>query len=224
MWFKVRQKNRHRFGIRVVLNALYCIVCLSTVSCSSSHTVDVASNSDEVTEKTTEPTFTTFIRKSVGPPVVKTDLVDMHGQPVSAACNTCHTTRPANRDAQLGQKLPTFHQGISGAHGKLNCVACHHPDEGYQSLRLADGKSLPYTEVMQLCAQCHGPQYRDYQHGAHGGMNGYWDLSRGNRTRNNCIDCHHPHSPKYRTFLPVPEGGAPGADAARVNKQGGGHE
>jgi hypothetical protein len=56
---------------------------------------------------------------------------------------------------------------------------------------------------MTLCAQCHGPQFRDYQHGAHGGMSGFWDLSKGGRTRNNCIDCHDPHAPKYPTVTPA---------------------
>jgi formate-dependent nitrite reductase cytochrome c552 subunit len=56
---------------------------------------------------------------------------------------------------------------------------------------------------MQLCAQCHGPQYRDYRHGAHGGMAGHWDLAKGGRVRNNCIDCHDPHSPKYPTVRPA---------------------
>ena len=72
-----------------------------------------------------------------------------------------------------------------------------------RTLRLADGAALPYTEVMQLCAQCHGPQHRDYQHGAHGGMAGYWDLSKGGRTRANCIDCHVPHAPKYQPVQPA---------------------
>jgi hypothetical protein len=63
---------------------------------------------------------------------------------------------------------------------------------------------VEFADVMKLCAQCHGPQFRDYQHGAHGGMNGYWDLSRGGRSRNNCIDCHDPHAPAYVGAIPAP--------------------
>lgn len=199
--------------------ALLSVICFSMLSCSNSHPVAASLNQSEESAASTSDDFTTMIRKPSGPPMVKTDQVDRLGRPVMVACNTCHTTRPPNRDAQLGQSLTTFHQTISGAHGKLNCVACHNPDEGYQTLRLADGKTLPYTEVMQLCAQCHGPQYRDYQHGAHGGMNGYWDLNRGGRMRNNCIDCHHPHAPKYRTFMP-----APGPQDQGSTQKGGGHE
>ena len=66
---------------------------------------------------------------------------------------------------------------------------------------------------MTLCAQCHGPQFRDYQHGAHGGMTGYWDLTKGGRMRNNCIDCHDPHAPKYPTVTPGPRPERPLPDA-----------
>jgi formate-dependent nitrite reductase cytochrome c552 subunit len=59
------------------------------------------------------------------------------------------------------------------------------------------------VEAMRLCAQCHGPQYRDYKRGSHGGMTGHWDLSRGERTRNNCVDCHDPHAPAYPGTTPV---------------------
>jgi hypothetical protein len=165
--------------------------------------------------------FDVVIRKPAGPPSVAMGLIDSHGQPITAACNTCHATRAPNANLKLGMTLEKFHQGQKGAHDNLTCVSCHNPQEGYQTLRLADGKALPYSEVMQLCAQCHGPQYRDYSHGGHGGMNGYWDLSRGPRTRNNCIDCHDPHSPKYPIVRPA----RGPADRSAVNpSEGAGHE
>jgi formate-dependent nitrite reductase cytochrome c552 subunit len=97
-----------------------------------------------------------------------------------------------------------FHQAVTSqfAHGKISCLSCHDPND-YDRLRLADGQAVPYTEVMTLCGQCHGPQTRDYAHGAHGGMNGYWDLSRGPRTRNNCVDCHDPHAPQFPDMQPT---------------------
>lgn len=147
--------------------------------------------------------FSVTIRKPDGPPTIKTDIFDEKGRPVTIACATCHTTNPANVKAQLGTSLKLFHQGLTGKHAALSCVSCHNASEGYSSLRLADGKSVPYSEVMTLCAQCHGPQFRDYLHGAHGGMAGHWDLTRGGRVRNNCINCHDPHAPKYPTVAPA---------------------
>lgn len=143
------------------------------------------------------------IRKPAGPPSIPTGSFDEQGKPITISCATCHTTKPTNAAANLGRPLKDFHQGLVGKHGDLACISCHNPTDGYTTLRLADGKSIPYPEVMALCAQCHGPQFRDYRHGAHGGMTGHWDLSRGGRARNNCIDCHDPHAPKYPTVVPA---------------------
>jgi len=85
-------------------------------------------------------------------------------------------------------------------HGKITCYACHTPD-GSDTLRLADGRLLGYENVMTLCTQCHGPQMTAYAHGAHGGMNGHWDLTRGPQMKNNCIDCHDPHAPSYPKMI-----------------------
>lgn len=205
--------------------ACQLLLLVTFTLCSSCSRPDYAASVETIAVATSvdDSQFRTFIRQPAGPPTVKTDLLDHHGAPISVACNTCHTTRPANHELKIGTELLQFHQGIKGTHGNLNCVACHHPDEGYQTLRLANGKALPYTDVMQLCAQCHGPQYRDYQHGAHGGMNGYWDLSRGNRYRNNCIDCHNPHAPRFPTLQPAPGPINPHASQTS-GKQGAGHE
>lgn len=144
------------------------------------------------------------IRAAKGSPSIATGTVDEKGRPVTIACATCHAANPSNPEARLGTPLPRFHQGLTGKHGNLSCTSCHNPAEGYGSLRLADGKSVPYADVMTLCAQCHGPQFRDYQHGAHGGMTGHWDLTKGGRQRNTCTDCHDAHAPKYPTVTPAP--------------------
>ena len=145
---------------------------------------------------------TTTIHTPMAPPAVETGEVDTHGRPILANCTTCHATRPPNVRTDRGDQLTEFHLGLTMQHGALTCLSCHNSDN-YEQLRLADGRPLEFPHVMQLCAQCHGPQYRDYQHGAHGGMNGYWDLSRGPRYRNNCIDCHNPHAPQYPKVRPV---------------------
>lgn len=136
-------------------------------------------------------------------PEVDTGLRDDLGRPVRAACGTCHLSRPANAANRLAEDLDDFHQGLVVQHGSLRCVACHNADRGYDSLRLADGSPVNFEDVMQLCAQCHGPQHRDYLRGAHGGMQGYWDPQKGPRLRNNCLHCHDPHAPKYPAMRPA---------------------
>ena len=146
--------------------------------------------------------FAVSIRKPLGPPQVSTGLQDMHGNLVLAACSTCHTTRPPNHQNKLAKDLDEFHSEMQFSHGTISCLSCHN-ERDYDALKLADGSRVEYADVMLLCAQCHGPQMTAYQHGAHGGMTGYWDLARGPQTKNNCIDCHDPHAPKFPSMQPT---------------------
>ena len=142
------------------------------------------------------------IRRPEGRPMVMTGLTNFHGGAVSVSCATCHSTTTPNRALKSSDELDQFHQGLKFQHGTLNCLSCHN-EENYDTLRLADGSEIEFENVMQLCSQCHGPQARDYKNGSHGGMNGFWDLTKGPRTRNNCVQCHNPHAPQYATVMPV---------------------
>jgi hypothetical protein len=133
---------------------------------------------------------------------IDTGKVDAMGRPIRAECVSCHTTRRPEALPASPADLREFHQGMSFQHGSLTCGSCH--TVGAQDvLRKADGALLPMRDAMQLCAQCHGPQFRDYTHGSHGGMQGHWDLNRGPRLRNHCVDCHDPHTPQYQPSIPV---------------------
>lgn len=134
-----------------------------------------------------------------GHPAVVT--TGQHGENVRIACSTCHSTR----DPQSGTvALDRFHQGLRFTHGTLACASCHDDRSNYDTLKLADGTTLAFDQAQTLCSQCHGPQARDYAAGAHGGMMGHWDLSKGGRTRHTCTTCHDPHSPTYPTLIPAP--------------------
>lgn len=133
---------------------------------------------------------------------IETELRDVNGQPIAVSCSTCHSARYAPM-IRAAEQLDEFHGGLAFDHGELVCGQCHDADDRDQ-LRLANGETLPFTHVIEVCGQCHGPQYRDYKKGTHGGMQGYWDLSRGPRTRNNCVHCHDPHAPAYPTVTPEP--------------------
>lgn len=136
-------------------------------------------------------------------PSVRTTATSYHGISASVSCATCHTTLPRNRELGQGNAVPAeFHRNLKFSHGDRSCLSCHNGDN-YDTLRLADGRSIPFGDAQQLCAQCHGPQTRDYLNGTHGGMTGYWDLSRGGRERNTCTDCHDPHAPAYPVVQPV---------------------
>ncbi len=126
------------------------------------------------------------------------------GRPVRVACITCHSTRTGGRFPERASDLRQFHVGLSVRHGTLGCLNCHVARTGGEPrLHLADGRELATVDSLELCAQCHGPKYQAYLHGAHGGMTGYWDLSQGDRSRNHCIDCHDPHAPTFAPTHPV---------------------
>jgi nitrate reductase cytochrome c-type subunit len=146
--------------------------------------------------------FAVTIRRPSGPPRVDTGLTDPHGNRITVSCSTCHATRTPNRENVTAKDLDEFHGELTFSHGSISCLSCHNPED-YDALKLADGQRVEFSDVMTLCAQCHGPQMQAYEHGAHGGMTGHWDLTRGPRTRNNCVDCHSPHAPQFPRMRPT---------------------
>ncbi|MCA8972516.1 MAG: hypothetical protein R3B99_37990 [Polyangiales bacterium] len=129
------------------------------------------------------------------------------GSVVRVACFTCHGLL----QVELSERAPTPiqpdvggpHVGLTFEHGPLDCAHCHDASDP-SWLHTADGHRLPTTEALELCAQCHGLQWTDFQHGAHGGMRGAWDLNAGPRERNHCVDCHDPHRPAFGQYRPMP--------------------
>jgi hypothetical protein len=173
-----------------------------------------------------------FVNLPEGPPRVDTGRTDDLGRPITVSCASCHAALTPNPARKSPDEPPMqFHQGLTFDHGGLSCLSCHNPNN-YNTLRLADGAAVPYPDVMTMCAQCHAPQARDWEHGAHGGMTGYWDRTRGERIRKSCIDCHDPHAPAFPamtpTFKPIDRflgpahgDGPPGGDG---DNDGDGHE
>lgn len=141
------------------------------------------------------------IRQPITQPRVDTGRTDAQGRPITVSCGSCHATSAPRRDTRSSVELDEFHQGLVYQHGNLTCLSCHDATN-YDQLRLADGRGVPFPDAMALCSQCHGPQFRDYSRGSHGGMTGFWDLSRGPRLRNHCVDCHDPHAPHFPVVTP----------------------
>lgn len=135
--------------------------------------------------------------------VVDTPLTDVHGAPIGIACATCHGPDPDGEVLAEARDNPEeMHASVVLDHGRLSCNGCHDADDR-RFLHLADGTRLELVEAMDLCAQCHGVQFRDYSAGSHGGMRGAWDLRRGDRSRNHCLDCHGAHKPAWPQLQPV---------------------
>jgi hypothetical protein len=109
-------------------------------------------------------------------------------------CNSCHQLFQSEWD---GSRPLQQHTHVALNHGINNeCNNCH-DQEDRESLILHDGASVPFVETAQLCAQCHGPVFRDWERGTHGKTVGSWDLSSDAARKLSCIECHDPHSPAY---------------------------
>lgn len=116
-------------------------------------------------------------------------------------CSDCHRIIPSPRETE---RRLTQHTEIQLEHGlNTRCFNCHHT--GNRDALVDDfGQEIPWNQPQLLCAKCHGPVYRDWQHGSHGRINGYWDPDQGPQTKRRCIECHDPHHPPFGTLPPAP--------------------
>jgi len=116
-------------------------------------------------------------------------------------CMECHKLIPArwHYDRPLNE-----HKDIQLDHGNNRfCLNCHHPTNRNAFVDY-DGAEIAQADVVRLCAKCHGTIYRDWQAGVHGRQNGFWNAQMGDKTKLRCIQCHDPHSPKFKAMQPLP--------------------
>lgn len=126
-------------------------------------------------------------------------------------CSDCHRIIPSPLETD---RTLTQHREIHLEHGiNTRCFNCHHRTN--RDAFVDDyGGEIPWNEPQLLCAKCHGPVYRDWQHGSHGRTNGYWDPRQGPQRRLRCIQCHDPHCPPFAPMVP-----APGPNTLRMGPQ-----
>jgi len=116
-------------------------------------------------------------------------------------CMECHQHVDAKRFDR--EEIKVEHERIQLKHGNNRyCLNCHHPDNRNAFVDY-DGSEIPESQVTMLCAKCHGPKYRDWEAGVHGRQNGYWDLTKGSRSKLRCIQCHDPHDPAFPEISPM---------------------
>ncbi|MFA6127922.1 MAG: hypothetical protein WC699_11495 [Bacteroidales bacterium] len=116
-------------------------------------------------------------------------------------CTYCHTDLKPDPNRR---ELKDMHEEISAMfnHDRENrwCLDCHDMNNR-DFLKLASGKLLDFKESYKLCGQCHGDKLRDWKVGVHGKRTGNWN---GKKTYMLCVNCHNPHSPKFKDLTPEP--------------------
>ena len=125
-------------------------------------------------------------------------------------CYACHEKGKApvlRYDAKQNLIVPQEHSDIVMGHGQHgrnnNCFNCHN-ESNLAQLQTRDGRQLTFADSTPVCGSCHGPTYRDWEAGAHGRTSGYWNRALGPITRQNCVNCHNPHSPRFPPRQPAP--------------------
>jgi len=146
--------------------------------------------------------FPTTIHRAYTELGMLTDKRDARGKPLRVPCLTCHEALPLQPQNRRKKKLTAFHTEVVVSHGGQSCGTCH-AEEPRDRFNLADGTLVAYEDVMALCGQCHASRLAEYKRGAHGGMSGYWDTTRGPRTKNHCLDCHNAHAPAIPKVIPA---------------------
>jgi hypothetical protein len=106
-------------------------------------------------------------------------------------CTGCHTEPGNPQRRELG-----FHDEVQPLqHGEGRwCLDCHDL-KNRDVLHLTSGEAVPFAESYRLCGQCHGDKLRDWKVGVHGKRIGMWD---GKKTYFLCVQCHNPHSPRFK--------------------------
>lgn len=117
-------------------------------------------------------------------------------------CMECHTLFPARW--HYDDRPFNEHKEVLLDHGNNRfCLNCHHATDRNAFVDY-EGAEIAQADVVKLCAKCHGTIYRDWQAGVHGRQNGFWKAGLGAKTRLRCIQCHDPHSPKFKPMQPLP--------------------
>jgi len=114
-------------------------------------------------------------------------------------CSRCHKNIEPNHKRR---ELVWAHDNIKLEHDEKNrwCLDCHDANNR-DKLHLADGRLLDFTESYKLCGQCHGPTLRNWLAGEHGKRTGSWE---GQKQYLLCVNCHNPHSPRFKPLEPLP--------------------
>jgi hypothetical protein len=137
----------------------------------------------------------------LGPPRVPlAEPPTIQNGPFRQSCRECHQIFPT---PEVPRSTRLQHTHIRLDHGRNDrCDNCH-SRANRDRLVLRDGAERGYDEVPELCAQCHGTLYRDWQNGTHGRTSGSWDKSSGAQVRLTCTQCHDPHAPAFAPFVPL---------------------
>ncbi|NOZ82876.1 MAG: hypothetical protein GXN98_03550 [Euryarchaeota archaeon] len=116
-------------------------------------------------------------------------------------CTVCHAQlvpNPNPRDLSGAPAEPNHRFELKHGGGRFWCLTCHSA-VNRDMLKLSNGTQIPFSSAPQLCGQCHGTIYRDWEERIHGRWVGEIDSPRPGAI---CTDCHNPHDPEFKPIEP----------------------
>ncbi len=128
-------------------------------------------------------------------------IAQLDSSQLISTCNECHADLPPQvrrkEITDLHRKLFTLLAQESRSDWCTNC----HLINGNDSLNLAIGKSLTFSESHLICSQCHPEKLRQWEVGVHGKRLGAWGDEKIYMLR---VPKNNPHPPKIRKVVPEP--------------------
>jgi hypothetical protein len=125
----------------------------------------------------------------------------MSSTEIISYCNDCH----------IDLKPDRRRQDLTDMHGKLFtlferendnswCISCHKMN-GRDSLNLASGKFLTFSELHQICNQCHPGKLMEWEVSVHGKKTMEWSDEKRYLLR---VPMDYNHKPRFNEFTPEP--------------------
>ena|SRR3990167_5436129 len=120
-------------------------------------------------------------------------------------CHLCHLKKKKFFEPQKFE-TEREHKRVEATHGDiiLSCNNCHDANNSNYLLSPRSPKAS-FSFTSPVCKRCHAAIYRDWTEGIHGQRTGGWT---GEKIQFNCIDCHDPHSVRFKKMKAVDVPGA----------------
>ena len=132
------------------------------------------------------------------PVLKKRPLPPRHNQ-----CHLCHLKK-SKTFVPKAKQTTREHADRNLQHGNLDisCHSCHDIHNSNYLRSFSQEEPASFENPSPVCIRCHRERYRDWKNGTHGKRVGGWDPKA--HIWYNCVDCHNPHSVRFKEMKAVP--------------------
>lgn len=132
--------------------------------------------------------------------------IKLKEHPLPARANECQFCHMEKKSKFISKKKQTQieHLQIESKHGRkiLECNFCHDKNN-HNFLNSSAEFPSSFANPSPVCQRCHTDKYKDWMAGIHGKRTGGWKAGM-EREQFHCIECHDPHSVKFKAVQAKP--------------------